>query len=275
MKRRAARESLVVLAWQIGLLVAVLAAWQWVPSIPGIHSVTVSLDPFFISSPERVAKRTWRLLLGTSYEPTIWKALWATLEATLIGAAIGIVLGGLMGLILSGYDRASRVLKPYIVAANAVPRIALIPIFIIIAHPGLKSSVLSAVFLVVFIVFFNAWEGGRSVPIQMLQNAAILGAPRRDLMFRVRFPIVLAWIFAVLPNAVTFALVGVVATELLSGPYGMGGRLTYALDSLDATLTFSIVLMLSVVGVTLVLLTSLVRSRVLHWWDRGGAVGIE
>ena len=94
-------------------------------------------------------------------------------------------------------------------------------------------------------------------------------------MFRVRFPIVLAWIFASLPNAVTFGLIGVVTTELLSGTRGMGGLLTLALATANATLTFSIVVMLSVLGVLLVIVTSLARARVLHWWDRGGMVGLD
>ena len=149
-----------------------------------------------------------------------------------------------LGLLLSESDFLERVFRPYVVALNAVPRIALIPIIVIIVGNNAKSSAVTSAIIVVFLVFYNAFEGGRSVPREMLQNATILGARRWSRMLRIRMPFVLAWTFATLPNAISFGLVGAVTAELFTGSGGIGQVLVQAVNTVDATLTFAVVVIL-------------------------------
>jgi NitT/TauT family transport system permease protein len=196
----------------------------------------------------------------------MWTPLAQTLKATFLGVLIGIIAGALAGLIFSNNPRISKVLNPFVTVLNATPRIALIPIFVIIAGPTMTASVITAVFVVFFLVFFNAFSGGRSVPIQMLQNARILGASSFEVMRQVRLPYVLVWTFASLPNAISFGLVSVVTAEILTGSLGMGRLLSTSIATVDATLTFTVVVVLTIVGVILVTVSDLLRKRVLHWW---------
>lgn len=262
------KRRTLVLPWQLALLCALLAAWQWVPEIPGIRRVSSTFDPFFISSPSRVGAEIVRLVAGTN-GISIVGPLGTTLKSTFIGTGIGTLIGVLAGLVLSNSSTLARVLRPFIDAANATPRIALIPIIIIIFGPTATASSVTAALLVIFIVFFNALEGGRSIPRAVIDNCRILGAGPAEIMLRVRLPYVLAWTFAAMPNAISFGLVGVVTAELLTGVNGMGGVLSTAINSVQATLTFGVVAILSVVGLVLVGVTSIVRQRVLHWWESG------
>jgi NitT/TauT family transport system permease protein len=256
----------LVWAGRLAVLVVILAGWQWAPQVDWLRARSSVFDPFFVSSPELVGRRLWQLLTASDGQPYIWPYLWHTLKAMLAGVAIGTAAGALLGLIFSNNETSRRIADPYLTILNATPRIALIPIFVILFGPTQQTSVATAIALVLFIVYYNAYAGGKSVSRQTVQNAQLLGATRLEVMRRVRLPYVLAWVFASLPNAISFGLVGVVTAELLTGSAGMGRLLSLSIGQADATLTFTVVVMLSIVGVLLVTSVELVQRRVLHWW---------
>lgn len=252
---------------RLAILAALLAAWQFLPEIPWLQDRSPVFDPFFVSSPSLVSERLFDLATGANGEPSVWPFLWDTLQGTFLGVLIGTALGALLGLLLSNSVTSQRVLSPFVTVLNATPRIALIPIFVIIAGPTLTASVLTAVAVVFFIVFYNAYAGGVSVPPQTVQNARLLGATGGEVMRQVRLPYVMVWTFASLPNAISFGLVAVVTAEILTGRLGMGRLLFNSISSVDSTLTFCVVIVLSIVGVLLVTISDAVQKRVLHWWE--------
>ncbi len=248
------------------IIAVVLALWEWLPSIEPLRSYSPLLDPFFVSSPKLVATRLIDLLFSRNGQPSLWPSLAGTLEGSLLGVAIGTVLGGLAGLALSNSYRAGQVLQPFISFFNSAPRIAFVPIFVILAGPTLLASVLTAVVVVFFLVFYNAYSGGSSIPTATLDNARLLGATEREMMWQIRLPYVLVWTAASLPNAVSFGLVAVVTAEILTGQPGMGRLLFTSISTVDSTLTFTIVVILSVIGSVLVAIVDRLQRRALHWW---------
>lgn len=265
------RDKATVLVIRCALVVLVLGAWQVVTSIPRFGEAVRIFDPFFISSPSRILEKVWDLFTGGNGSPLIWPYIGETLSATLIGTACGVGAGAGLGLLLSSHPLAEKVLRPFLNFANAVPRIAIIPVVIILAGPNSAASAITSFILVVFVVFFNALEGGRTVEREMIQSATLLGASRLGIMWQVRSRYVTAWTFAALPNAVSFGLVGAVTAELFSGAAGIGRLLLAATSMVDATLTFAVVTILAVLGAALVAALSLFKQRMLHWWDRGTA----
>ncbi len=251
--------------WQLVVLVVVLAAWQWIPEIHAVQNTVRWMDPFFISSPERVIREIVRLFTGSDDTPTVWNDLWITVEATLVGTAIGIAIGTTLGALLSNDERLAAIFKPYISALNAMPRVALIPVIVIIVGPGTSASMVSSAIIVSFLVFFNAFEGGRSVEEAILQNARMMHASSLQIIYRIRFPNVMIWTFAAVPNAIAFGLVSVVTTELLTGTVGMGGLMLTAASNLNADLSFAIMILLSFVGIVLFFGADKLKDRVLHW----------
>jgi NitT/TauT family transport system permease protein len=266
---RVNRKSNMAVVWLTrgAIVVVALAAWQLLPQIERLRDFSPIFDPFFVSSPDLVAHRMWALAIG-SHGPYIWPYLAATLEGTLVGAAVGIAAGVAVGLVLSNNARLTEIVGPFVAALNAVPRIALIPIIVILLGPSLGASIATAVLVVFFIAFYNAFEGGRSVPRDVIDNALLLGASNMRILLHVRLPYAGAWTFAALPNALSFGLISVVTAEILTGTLGMGRLMLNALTAADAGLTFSVVVYLSVAGLTLVGLSSELRRRWLHWWAR-------
>jgi NitT/TauT family transport system permease protein len=256
------------LSLQLAIAVVFLLAWEYLPRSTFLRSKIPVLDPFFISSPTLTVSELGRLFTGTQDTPVVWSYLWTTLSSALIGAAIGIVLGAAVGLVLGNAPRLSAVLRPFILAANAIPRIALVPIIVIIVGLNATSSVVSAAVVVFFVVFFNAYEGARNVPPQIVENVTLLGASRWQIMRIVRLPHVMAFVFVALPNAVSFALVMAVTAEILTGRQGMGLLIYQGIQIVSASLEMAVIVILAVVGATLVLLTDALQRRVLHWWAR-------
>lgn len=255
----------VVTSIQIALVLGFLAFWQWVPGIPGVQSAVPFLDPYFISSPSRVIAQLWALLRGAG-TVSVWPYFFATLTSSLVGIALGALLGAVVGLLLSNSVFLSEVCRPFLVAMNAIPRIALIPIIVMICGPTQQASVVTAILIVFFIVFFNAYEGGRSVPVHVIQNVQMLGASPTQVMMRIRLRYVQAWSFAALPNAVSFGLMAVVTAEILTGAKGLGRLLLESVTTVQSSLTFAVVLILSVVGLILVVGTDALTKRMLRWW---------
>ncbi len=255
------------LVWQLALLVAFLAGWEWIPSEDGgwITGYVSFLDPFYISSPTRVAQTLHDLFTASNGRISIWPYLQNTIVGTVVGFVVGLFLGGLAGLLLSSAPRVRQVISPYIVLVNSIPRIALIPVIVIIAGPTGAASTFNAVLVVFFLAFFNAVEGGVSVPKETIANVALMGASNVQIMRFVRLPNVVNWTFAVMPNAISFGLLTVVATELITGVKGLGALILAATSNVDSSLSFAVVVLLSLLGLAVYGLAVLLKRRVLRW----------
>ncbi|GAA0975520.1 ABC transporter permease [Acrocarpospora macrocephala] len=263
--RMNSRSRVVVTATQALVAVVVLLAWEFVPQI-GSLSQWKLLDPYFISSPSRVGATLMNLLLGREGVPAVWGYLGPTFLASIIGLVIAMIVGGLMGLLLGSFEFAGAVFRPFVVALNAVPRIALIPIVVVLFGSGLQSSVVIAFMVVFFVALFNAYEGARTVEAHVRHNVRLLGASGWDLMWRVRFPYSLAWTLSSLPVAVSFAIVSVVTGEILTGVSGMGLLITAATNAADTSMTFAVIIVLSVCALLMLWIADAFKRRVLHWW---------
>jgi NitT/TauT family transport system permease protein len=266
--RRLSLSTSIVVMSQIAIVIALLAAWKFLPKWGYAHGVRY-LNPYFVSSPGAVWHEIWDMALGRDGKPRIWPYLETTLVASGEGAGIGMILGGLSGLILSNNTMLRRIFTPFVNAANAIPRIALIPIIVIIVGPNETSAVVTAVLVVYFLAFFSALEGGRNIAPEIIQNLRILGAKRRQIMFDVRAWYVFAWIFAALPNILSFSVITVVTAEILTGSSGVGRLLITAVTNADAELTYALVAYLGVAGALVLYGAEAVRRHLLHWWVSG------
>lgn len=261
-RRAAARHRLRITGWQLLILAIILGAWEGLTRIPWFVKNTL-FDPFFISQPSRVAVRLWQWMQPGPQ--SVWPHLLLTLQATMLGLVVGVGSGFVIGLALSRSKTAAEICNPFIVACNSMPRIAFVPLITMFFGLGLASKVATSWFVVFFLVFFNTYKGGRSVERELVDFCRTLGASPRQILWRVRIPTAAAWTFASLPNAISFALIGVVLAEFVGSTTGMGYLMITALATLNATDMFAAVVLLSVVGIVLVYAVTWLERRLLHW----------
>ena len=261
-RRAATRRRIRVSAGQIGILAVLLGGWEILTRIPWFDANT-AFDPFFISQPSRVAVRLWGWLQPGPQ--SVWPHLALTLEATMLGLVVGVGSGFVVGMALSRNQMLADVLNPFIVAFNSMPRIAFVPLITMFFGLGIASKVVTSWFVVFFLVFFNTYKGGRSVERELVDFCRTLGGSPRQVLWRVRIPTAAAWTFAALPNAISFALIGVVLAEFVGSTTGMGYLMITALATLNATDMFAAVTLLSAVGIGLVYLVTALERRLLHW----------
>jgi NitT/TauT family transport system permease protein len=261
-RRKPAVGRARVVVCQILILVLFLGLWELLTGIPWMQKNSI-FDPFFISRPSLIAARIWLWLQPG--RNSIWPHLVATLYATGLGLGVGVISGFALGVALAQSKFWARVLSPFIIALNSTPRIAFVPLITMLFGLGLASKVVTSWFVVFFLVFFNTYKGANSVEQELVNFCRTLGGRPMQILWRVRIPTAAAWTFASLPNAISFALIGVVLAEFVGSTTGMGYIMTTSLATLNATDMFASITILSVLGVGLVYLLRAVEARLLHW----------
>ena len=257
-----------VLFWRLLILVVLVGAWEWLTGIKAISKTPglYWIDPFFISRPSVIVKRFAYLASG-EVRLSIWAMALSTVQSTLWGFVVGVSTGFAAGLGLGRHDRLARVFEPYIIAFNSLPRIALVPLVTMIFGFGLLAKIVLAWTIVFFIVFFNTFQGARSVDADLIHSARFLGASERQVVRTVIVPSALAWTFAALTPSVSFALIGVVVGEFLGGESGggLGHLIIQSLGTLNAADMMVALLTLGVIGIVMALGIKQVERRLLRW----------
>ena len=178
---------------------------------------------------------------------------------------MGVSSGVGAGLVLGRSQTLARIFEPYIVAFNSLPRVALVPLIIIMFGLGDTSKVVTAVTLVFFVVFFNTFEGTRAVDRDLVNAARFLGASNWQVTWTVFVPSALAWVFASLSPAISFALIGVIVGEFIGAERGLGKVIIDAEAQLQIPDMMAALVVLMVIGVALVLVCRAVERRLLRW----------
>jgi NitT/TauT family transport system permease protein len=261
-------ERAKIYLWRAVIFVVIVGGWEWLTGIKAISKTPglYWIDPFFISRPSLIVQR-FAYLASDKVRLNIWQMASSTIESTICGFVVGVGTGFVAGLILGRNDRLARIFEPYIVAFNSLPRIALVPLITMIFGFGLAAKVVLAWTIVFFIVFFNTFQGARSVDADLIHSARFLGASEQQIMRTVIVPSALAWTFASLTPSISFALIGVVVGEFLGGESGggLGFLIIQSLGTLNAADMMVALVALGVIGIVMALGIKQVEMRLLRW----------
>jgi len=255
---RSVNHHRLVIFLRIALAAGTLAGWELAVKF-GL------IDPFFFSQPSAIYDQLYVWITEGTAQGPLWKELLVTMEETTLGFLIGSVMGIFFGVALGRNKLASDVFSIYIKVANAIPRVVLGSIFIIIFGLGMGSKVALAVVMVFFVVFGNAFQGVREADKNLIANAYILGANKRQVTFSVVFPSALTWILASLHVSFGFALVGAVVGEFLGARHGIGLLIATAQGAFNAAGVFAAMIVLAVVALAAEYLLTAIENKLLKW----------
>jgi NitT/TauT family transport system permease protein len=280
--------------WRIVIAVAILVIWQWGSDVnqwlvAGLErgwqkALTIQvLEPFFISKPTLIWARFLELscladsngnlqLLDSAFsaclaanDNNLWSATAATLKNTFWGFLVGVGTGVIAGLILGRSPFLAAIFEPFIVAFNSLPRIALVPLIVLIFGLGDASKIMTAWVIVFFVVFFTTFEGARSVDPDHINVAKLMGANDWQVTWNVVIPSTLGWVFAVLTPALSFSLIGVIIGEFIGAQVGLGKIIIEAEATLETADMMVALFVLMIVGVALAMLIRRVQMYLLRW----------
>jgi NitT/TauT family transport system permease protein len=254
-----ARRRRRALTWSVRILAVIvwLGSWEL--------AARLWIDPFFYSQPTRIWARLVGWFTGTTAHGSIWVQIEVTLEEALFGFVIGSLAGVVLGVLLGRSRFLSDVCAPFIKAANAVPRIVLASLFVIWFGLGMSSKVATAVVLVFFAVFFNAFTGAREVDRNLINNARILGAGRVQVLTSIVIPSATSWILASLHSAFGFALIGAVVGEFTGADKGLGLLINTSQGTFDSAGIYAGMIIITVIALLAEWVLTFVENRLLRW----------
>ncbi|WP_256977236.1 MULTISPECIES: ABC transporter permease [Alcaligenaceae] len=188
-----------------------------------------------------------------------------TLGTTLAGFVLAVVLGvaAAIGIVYSRF--LDRTLYSLLVAMNAVPKVALAPLFVIWLGTSAAPKIAIALLIAIFPILIDTVLGLRSTDPDMLDMARVNRASRAKILWKIRFPNAMPSLLAGMKVGISFALVGTIVGEFVAGETGLGHVILVAQGSFDTPTVFVALALLCILGVLLFKAIELAEERLLGW----------
>ena len=239
--------------WRWGLLAALLLIWEFGSRIGWI-------DPFFFSSPSTILQTAavkWQ-------SGTLWRDIVYTASSTLLGFLLGTAVGSILGLLFWFSRPVALVAEPWLVLLNALPKLALAPVLVIIIGIGFASKVALAFLMTVVVAAMSAYGGVQTVDPALLTLLSSLGAGRWQTFTRLVVPSALPSMITGLRVNIALAMAGAIVGEFIASDRGLGRMIVYAGTVFDLPLVWVGVAVLSIVSIVMYAAVVLVEKLLLH-----------
>jgi NitT/TauT family transport system permease protein len=248
------RVSWRILCAHLVFLAAFLGIWEL--------GVARGLDPTFFGRPSAIAAF---LFDGFVRESRLWRELAWTLGGTLASFLLGSVAAIAVALLFVNYPRLERFADPYLSALNAMPRIALAPLFLLWFGFGISSKIAMGVSLTFFIVLSSAVAGIRGVNQDHVTLMATLGAKPRQLFSLITLPNAVPVLFSGLRLGLIYALLGVIGCEVLASERGLGQQITILASTFNMSGVLGLLFVLAITATLINEAMSRLERHLLRW----------
>ncbi len=243
------------------MLLVLLSLWegcvQW-----------LDFSPLVLPAPSLVVAALWRGL-STGY---LWPHMAQTALELVLGLGLGCSLGFLGGVVLGESALTRRLLMPYVVTSQVVPKLALVPLFIVWFGFGTTPTVVITALICFFPLLENTMTGLEHVDAQRLELFRMLGASRSQTLWRLKIPACLPGIWAGIRVAVVLALVGAVVGEFVGSSKGLGALIIATQGSMDTPLMFAVLFLITLMGLVTYHITLALERYALRTYVRKGNV---
>jgi NitT/TauT family transport system permease protein len=238
----------------IGALVVLLGLWEL-----GVRVSQIS--PLVLPGPGAVVGNLVQIF-STGF---VLPHLQATLLEIVFGFIAGSALGITLGVVLVQSAVVTRIVNPYIIASQAMPKLALAPIFALWLGFDMAPKIVITALIVFFPLLENTVRGLQEVDPDQLELFHVLRADRWNTFAKLQFPNALPFVFAGLRVAIVLAVVGAVVGEYVGSNRGLGALIISSQGTLNTTQMFSVFVLLTVIGVLLYKLVEWVDRAVMRW----------
>jgi NitT/TauT family transport system permease protein len=235
------------------LTIAALIGLWW------LATIVFGWKPFLVPDPKDVWEETVRqrhLLPGH---------FWTTLVETLEGFALAIAIGVPVAVLIAYSRVLEATIYPALVALNAIPKIAIAPLFVIWMGFGPGPKVAMVVLICFFPIVISTATGLKSTPAELVDLARSLSASHLQQFVKVRFPAALPYVFVGLKVAITLAVIGAVVGEFVGASEGLGYVIVASGQNANTSLAFAAIALLSLMSIVLFYLLVLAEKLLVPW----------
>ncbi|HYF54750.1 MAG TPA: ABC transporter permease [Salinarimonas sp.] len=237
------------------LIVGFFVAWELICLVFGVSDI-------LLPRPSQVVATLW----------TRWPALMPhaaqTLYTTMVGFGLGVVIGVTLGVLIGSSRLAYETAYPLLVGFSSIPKVAVVPIFVLWFGAGTVPAILTSMVICIFPVVVNVATGIATTEPELEDVLRTMKASKWDILWNVGLPRAAPYFFASLKVAVTLAFVGTVIAETVASNRGIGNMMMVASSSFNVPLVFSGLFILAGLGVMLYVMFSFVERRTTGWATR-------
>ena len=251
------RMLLAILRGSLPALVFVALIALWWAAVAIFKAPSYLLPP-----PQDVLPRL------VSARQSLWNNSLVTLEEIILGFGLSVVTAIPAGLLIALSPTAKRVLYPFLVFVQLVPKIAIAPLFVVWVGFGPTSKVLLTLLLTFFPLLLASIAGFQILDQRLLYLTRSMGATVWQTFRYLRFPAALPVIFGGLKTSATIAATAAIVAEFVGANKGLGYVLLQATGTLDTTLVFSVLFLLTIIGLALNTIVE-VAEYLMTPWRRG------
>lgn len=234
---KARRGEFPAWAGSLLLLAIFLLGWEGYVRLFGVSKLVLP--------PPSLVLLEWVTSLS---QPLVWFHTWITVSETAMGFFFAVLIGVGLGAVLGKTPRLEKMLNPFIVATQVVPKVALVPLFVVWFGFGMTSKVVIAAVLAFFPILLNTMLGVKSVDHGHREVLASLNASRWQSITQLEFPSALPYILTGMEVGVVLAIIGAVVGEYLGGSQGLGNLAVKEMNSYNTTALFAVIIHLSIIG---------------------------
>ncbi|MFO0188776.1 MAG: ABC transporter permease [Alphaproteobacteria bacterium] len=200
--------------------------------------------------------------------PAIWPHTYQTLYTTLVGFGFGVAIGVAIGVLIGSSRLAYDTAYPLLVGFSSIPKVAVVPIFVLWYGAGTVPAILTAMIICICPIVVNVATGIATVEPELEDVMKTLKASKLDILWNVSLPRAMPYFFASLKVAIALAFVGSVVAETVASNRGIGNMMMIASSSFNVPLVFAGLFVLAGLGVSLYAIFSLIEHRVTGWAHR-------
>lgn len=253
----------------IGSRIVDFGANSWLQALVFVCLITLwetsvrmaDIPRYILPAPSEVANAFYHGFLLGDYIPD----LGVTAFETVFGYVIGCSAGLLLGAVIVMFPVMEKIIYPYVVALQTIPKVAIAPLFVVWFGFGLTSKIVIVALVSLFPVLVNVIAGLRAVDQEKLDLLGALSASRWQVFRYLRFPNSLPFVFAGLNTAIILAVIGAIVGEFVGATKGIGFRILQANYALDIAGVFSLFVVLSIMGLVLHWTLKLIERRAVYW----------
>jgi len=235
----------------------VLVVWQAICS-------TFKVSDFIFPSPYTIA------LSLAEYAKPIAGHAWQTFWTTMIGFAVAVAVGLGLGIAVGTSRFVYRGLYPLLIAFNAIPKVAFVPILVVWFGIGTIPAVLTAFLISFFPIVVNVATGLATLEPELEDVLRSLGATKGDILWKVGLPRSLPYFFASLKVSITLAFIGTIVSETVASNEGIGYLMMSAGSSMKMPLVFAGLAVIGVMAMAMYEIFAVLERRMTRWAHRGG-----